>query len=624
MMLTSSTIFSQENLNYLEHKTFTTNENSFNESLYAVRNPYTDQLISRFKFSVRFPITIDLSLGSSSEPFNFEPPEIGTPEHYAIFKLHNGNDLAEEFNFVLATSNIQAGAPGFQFSPDYFAVEYRIDPSKTLRAGPDQIIENTSELNYLTCLLGYDSDGTLLNQRLISHKLNLLSRTIPIHDEKFFGIMDDQLQCMDFTFRDTIVIVEDGETTEMHSDDWTTYLDVRYADGMGYSGIIENSGTLFRRDAVAIGSKVYRAFEISGTADLDPTASVSNYTTPGDEHHLVLACYDILGNVEWTKLIARFQTEMTNPGRFACTLLNDQDKLILEYHYTGNENSGASSGSFYALNDAVTLESGDLIVSDDNRRTPTYVHLMNSDNGQALQVYSMNAEDATTSGFAQNYLSRIDVRPFEPGQIIMHFKSLLFGTINFVIRSLYPEEMIYEDELEPTTAIYTDLYVFPTVSSTLADHFIFGFEQESGGSTLVTNSFAPLNNEDIIICGNINKTVHMIFPNVPPVTVSAFPDPTFGSDAVAIFVEKSILQTTNREDQLFELFPNPASASITIASNMNQTRFWIFDRMGKNVQSGVLQNNSESVDISSLASGLYLIQIESEGGRTGTRKFVKH
>lgn len=71
------------------------------------------------------------------------------------------------------------------------------------------------------------------------------------------------------------------------------------------------------------------------------------------------------------------------------------------------------------------------------------------------------------------------------------------------------------------------------------------------------------------------------------------------------------------------LAPNPASSIIHIASKkslINQS-YSVFSTTGKKVLDGVFYNEEESIDISSLATGIYLLQIGTESKNAS--KFIK-
>ena len=75
-------------------------------------------------------------------------------------------------------------------------------------------------------------------------------------------------------------------------------------------------------------------------------------------------------------------------------------------------------------------------------------------------------------------------------------------------------------------------------------------------------------------------------------------------------------------NSVFSLYPNPANDTISIKGNNTITQVSVFDLTGKKVlTSNQLKNNS--LDISKLKSGVYLVQIEDQNNTTITKKLVK-
>ncbi len=73
------------------------------------------------------------------------------------------------------------------------------------------------------------------------------------------------------------------------------------------------------------------------------------------------------------------------------------------------------------------------------------------------------------------------------------------------------------------------------------------------------------------------------------------------------------------------LSPNPATTHLTLQltnSSAHSGNYFITDLCGKQLKSGVLHSNSAEVDVSSLAAGLYFVEIQTGEGRV-TGKFVK-
>tara|TARA_R110002126_G_scaffold291495_1_gene453213 strand:+ start:59238 stop:60560 length:1323 start_codon:yes stop_codon:yes gene_type:complete len=78
----------------------------------------------------------------------------------------------------------------------------------------------------------------------------------------------------------------------------------------------------------------------------------------------------------------------------------------------------------------------------------------------------------------------------------------------------------------------------------------------------------------------------------------------------------------NNELLGFSMFPNPASNRLNISAKETIQRADIFNVIGKKVMSLNINKRSESIDISSLNSGIYLVKYDVNG-TTGTAKFIK-
>jgi len=72
----------------------------------------------------------------------------------------------------------------------------------------------------------------------------------------------------------------------------------------------------------------------------------------------------------------------------------------------------------------------------------------------------------------------------------------------------------------------------------------------------------------------------------------------------------------------FSMYPNPASNKLNISAKETIQRADIFNVIGKKVMSLNINKTSESIDISSLNSGIYLVKYDVNG-TTGTAKFIK-
>jgi hypothetical protein len=72
----------------------------------------------------------------------------------------------------------------------------------------------------------------------------------------------------------------------------------------------------------------------------------------------------------------------------------------------------------------------------------------------------------------------------------------------------------------------------------------------------------------------------------------------------------------------FEIYPNPTNSTIFIKKPyISPFQFSIFDAMGQVIMRGRLNGNS--IDVSSLLSGIYFIRLKDEKGQWFKSKFIK-
>ncbi len=85
-------------------------------------------------------------------------------------------------------------------------------------------------------------------------------------------------------------------------------------------------------------------------------------------------------------------------------------------------------------------------------------------------------------------------------------------------------------------------------------------------------------------------------------------------------IKMSVVNMDETANSMFELFPNPANSSINIRySGAIETKAHMFDILGKSVGQYWLKPGAENqINLSSLASGIYLIQVGEQ-----TKKLVK-
>ena len=86
--------------------------------------------------------------------------------------------------------------------------------------------------------------------------------------------------------------------------------------------------------------------------------------------------------------------------------------------------------------------------------------------------------------------------------------------------------------------------------------------------------------------------------------------------------EAATASTTDNKLLKISMYPNPASSRLTISAPKTINSAAIYNILGKQVMSLEINKNSESIDVSNLATGMYLIKYSIDNA-VGTAKFIK-
>ena len=81
----------------------------------------------------------------------------------------------------------------------------------------------------------------------------------------------------------------------------------------------------------------------------------------------------------------------------------------------------------------------------------------------------------------------------------------------------------------------------------------------------------------------------------------------------------STLGLTSFTKSNLKLYPNPASSSITIQSDINLKKVDMYNAVGAKV----ITTTNTKINVSHLSSGLYMIKVEGDQGQTASLKFIK-
>jgi hypothetical protein len=135
---------------------------------------------------------------------------------------------------------------------------------------------------------------------------------------------------------------------------------------------------------------------------------------------------------------------------------------------------------------------------------------------------------------------------------------------------------------------------------------------QNGNNAALINMFADLNPD--LMCIQVDDEIAANNGDAP-----------YGSwnvDAQATYSEECILGLEENELEIFELYPNPASQLVRISSSSNlfPKEIQIYSITGQLMMQPTF--NSSSIDVSKLASGLYILKAQFDEGFS-SRTFVK-
>lgn len=89
------------------------------------------------------------------------------------------------------------------------------------------------------------------------------------------------------------------------------------------------------------------------------------------------------------------------------------------------------------------------------------------------------------------------------------------------------------------------------------------------------------------------------------------------------FVQVTITRIDNYPNDVFTVFPNPSSGSITIRGNQETEKVYFLNLSGKVIKILEGRQNNDIIDISQLQTGIYFVQVYWENGAVSTNKLVK-
>jgi uncharacterized repeat protein (TIGR01451 family) len=111
---------------------------------------------------------------------------------------------------------------------------------------------------------------------------------------------------------------------------------------------------------------------------------------------------------------------------------------------------------------------------------------------------------------------------------------------------------------------------------------------------------------------NISNTASIFFDFNPAIVTNTF---------VSTFVQQ--LGTEDLSVAHFNVYPNPAKEQLYIDANTNIDKVTIYDLLGKTIKSTMVNGTSTTVDVSEMASGLYLVEISNGSSRNISKLIIE-
>ncbi|WGD34979.1 endonuclease [Olleya sp. YS] len=85
---------------------------------------------------------------------------------------------------------------------------------------------------------------------------------------------------------------------------------------------------------------------------------------------------------------------------------------------------------------------------------------------------------------------------------------------------------------------------------------------------------------------------------------------------------QSTLSTVDVSINKFKIYPNPIKGNLLTIENIENTRFEIYNILGKKILTGTITPNNNKISVSSLNQGVYILKLNNSNG-TITKKLIK-
>lgn len=183
---------------------------------------------------------------------------------------------------------------------------------------------------------------------------------------------------------------------------------------------------------------------------------------------------------------------------------------------------------------------------------------------------------------------------------------------------------LFLDSRSEASAVPTEVYILNTeiadevgltsTSTTVDAHLDITNDFNSSKSNATTNNFTR-NSLEFTPSGSF-----IVIYITSPLAVDSSTEVFF--DNIELY-ETSTLSNKDFSASNFQIFPNPATHAISIKSAAQNeiSNVQVFDLLGKQVMDTELNNNS--LNISALSAGMYMVKINAVNGNSITKKIIK-
>jgi len=139
-------------------------------------------------------------------------------------------------------------------------------------------------------------------------------------------------------------------------------------------------------------------------------------------------------------------------------------------------------------------------------------------------------------------------------------------------------------------------------------------------------------NDDVLLPFEVVEGLSRIriFCGFIPGNVSCFDDNLFVGEiedyCVILQEGTSTFVSELEENSLMEISPNPFQNILTIKNislSNKRVNYVLYDLLGKNVKKGIIENTQESLDLSDLKTGVYMMNTYIDGQRYNSEKIIK-